>query len=98
MSLISRIHQVNHPPTCTSIYHSWGALKVFWFTNLSWHIAGFVTKLIVKLQNAQVAYCSALMKNLMQQALSGDFAKYNTRENFNVYSMQSHTDTDWKWL
>ena len=42
--------------------------------------------------------CSALMKNLMQQAFSGDFAKYNTRENFNVYSMQSDTDTDWKWL
>ena len=52
------IHQVNHPPTCTSIYHSQGALKVFWFTNLSWHIAGFVTKLIVKFQNAQVAYSS----------------------------------------
>ena len=42
------IHQVNHPPTCISIYHSKGALKVFWFTNLSWHIIGFVTKLIVK--------------------------------------------------
>ena len=33
--------------------------------------------------------CSALMKNLMQQAFSGGFAKYNTRENFKVYSMQS---------
>ena len=39
------IHQVNHPPTCTSIYHSQVTLRVFWFTNLSWHIAGFVTKL-----------------------------------------------------
>ena len=36
--------------------HSQEALKasVFarWFTNLSWHIAGFVTKLIAKFQNA----------------------------------------------
>ena len=31
---------------------------MFWFTYLSWHIAGFVTKLIVKFQNAQVAYSS----------------------------------------
>ena len=52
------IHQVNHPPPCTSIYHTQGALKMFWFTNLSWHIAGLVTKLIVKFQNAQVAYSS----------------------------------------
>ena len=63
MSLIGDvIHQVNHPPTCTSIYHSQEALKasVFacWFTNLSWHIAGFVTKLIAKFQNAQVANSS----------------------------------------
>ena len=59
MSLMGEvIHQVNHPPTCTSIYHSQETLKVFWFTNLSWHIAGFVTKLIVKFQNAQVAYSS----------------------------------------
>ena len=63
MSLIGDvIHEVNHPPTCTSIYHSQGALKasVFacWFTNLSWHIAGFVTKLIAKFQNAQVANSS----------------------------------------
>jgi len=50
------IHQVNYPPT--SIYHSQGALRVFWFTNLSWHRAGFVTKLIVKFRNAQVAYSS----------------------------------------
>ena len=35
-----------------------GGSKVFWFTNLSWHIAGFVTKLIVKFQNAQVVYSS----------------------------------------
>ena len=34
---------VNHPPISTFIYHSQGALKVFWFTNLSWHITGFVT-------------------------------------------------------
>ena len=59
MSLLGEgIHQVNHPPTCTSFYHSQGALKVFWFTNLSWYIAGFVTKLIAKFQNAQVAYSS----------------------------------------
>ena len=59
MSLMGEvIHQVNHPPTCISIYHSQGALKVFWFTNLSWHITGFVTKLIVKFRNAQVAYSS----------------------------------------
>ena len=44
------IHQVNHPPTCTSIHHSQEDLKV-WFTNLSWHIAGSVT--IAKFQNAQ---------------------------------------------
>ena len=31
---------------------------MFWFTNLSRHIAGFVTKLIVKFQNAQVAFSS----------------------------------------
>ena len=53
MSLIGDvIHQVNHPPTCTSIYHS---QEVFWFSNLSWHMAGSVTKLIAKFQNAQVA-------------------------------------------
>ena len=57
MSLMGEvIHQVNHPPPCTSIYHAQGALKVFWFANLSWHVAGFVTQLIVKFQNAQVAY------------------------------------------
>ena len=28
------IHQVNHPPTCTSIYHSQGTLKVFLLAGL----------------------------------------------------------------
>ena len=56
MSLIGDVmYQVSHPPTCTSIYHSQGALKASgfacWFTNLS----GFVTKLIAKFQNDQVA-------------------------------------------
>ena len=50
------IHQVNHPPTCTSIYHSQGALKVFLLAGLLicgiWHIAGYVTKLIAKFQVA----------------------------------------------
>ena len=59
MSLMGEvIHQVNHPPTCTSIYHSLGALKVLWFTNLSWHTEGLITKLIVKFQNTQVTYSS----------------------------------------
>ena len=62
------IHQVtDHPPTCTSIYHSQGALKASlfacWFTNLSWHIVGFVTKLIAKFQNAQVANSSPEIAN-----------------------------------
>ena len=36
MSLTSDVtHEVNHPPTCTSIYHSQGALKVFFCINLS---------------------------------------------------------------
>ena len=56
------IHQVNHPPSCTSIYHSQGALKVFLLAGLLicgiWHIAGYVTKLIAKFQNAQVANSS----------------------------------------
>ena len=35
MSLMSdAIHQVNHPPMCTSIYHSQGALKVFLLAGL----------------------------------------------------------------
>ena len=35
VSLMGEVmHQVNHPPTCISIYHSQGALKVFWFTNI----------------------------------------------------------------
>ena len=68
MSLIGDvIHQVNHPPTCTSIYHSQGALKAsgfaYWFTNLSYYIAGFVTKLIAKFQNAQVANSSLELAN-----------------------------------
>ena len=79
MSLMGEvIHQVNHPPTCTSIYHSQGTLKVFWFTNLSWHIAGFVTKLIVKFQNAQVAYSSPkiAMQVSHMPARDGNVATY----------------------
>ena len=34
-----------------------------WFTNLSWHIAGFVTKLIAKFQNTQVANSSPKISN-----------------------------------
>ena len=63
MSLMGDItHQVNYPPTCTSIYHSQGALKVFFLAGLLicgiWHITGCVTKLIAKFQNAQVANSS----------------------------------------
>ena len=59
MSLMNDvIHQVNHPPTRTSIYHLQGALKVFLLAGLLicgiWHIA-YVTKLIAKFQNTQVA-------------------------------------------
>ena len=67
MSLMGAvIHQVNHPPTCTSIYHSQGALKCSGL--LICHgmiIAGFVTKLIVKFQNAQVAYSLAMQVSHM---------------------------------
>ena len=54
------IHQDNHPPTCMSIYHLQGALKVFSGLLVCgiWHIAGYVTKLIAKFQNAQVANSS----------------------------------------
>ena len=53
------IHQVNHPPTCTSIYHSQeGILLAGLLICGIWHIAGYVTKLIAKFQNPQVANSS----------------------------------------
>ena len=53
------IHQVNHPPTCTSIYHSQvGILLAGLLICGIWHIAGYVTMLIAIFQNPQVANSS----------------------------------------
>ena len=58
MSLMSDVvHQVNHPGLLHA-HHlpfigGFGSVFACWFTNLSWHIAGFVT--IAKFQKAQVA-------------------------------------------